>query len=108
MSEQEPTTGELSRLIKRVEGTIGELRAEFREVAAEWRAQIAAAALIAQRVTQLESSQKDQEDRLRLVETDLAGRKENAEKSKRTNMWISTVIAVAGVATGVVIKLMGG
>jgi hypothetical protein len=107
-SGQEPTTGELSRLIQRVEGRIGELSLEIRELAAEWRAQIAAGALLNQRVGHLESSQSDQEARLRLVEQDLAGRKESAEKSKRANMWIATAIAAAGLILGQVVNLIGG
>lgn len=106
MVENEPTTGELSRLIQRVEGTIAELRTEIRELAAEWRAQIAAGALLTQRVGQLETSQKDQEDRLRLVEQDLAGRKEAAEKSRKVNMWIATAISLVGLTAGVVFDLV--
>lgn len=104
---QEPTTGELSRLIQRVEGRIGELSLEIRDLAAEWRAQIAAGALLNQRVGHLESSRGDQEARLRLVEQDLAGRKESAEKSKRTNMWIATAITVAGLIVTLVFNLLG-
>ncbi|MEU6713034.1 hypothetical protein ABZ897_16250 [Nonomuraea sp. NPDC046802] len=107
MADQEPTTGELSRLIQRVEGRIGDLSLEIRELAAEWRAQIAAHALLGQRVGHLETSQADQETRLRLVEQDLAGRKEAAEKSRRANMWIATAITVAGLVVTLVFNLLG-
>ncbi|TMR93283.1 hypothetical protein [Nonomuraea basaltis] len=107
MADQEPTTGELSRLIQRVEGRIGDLSLEIRELAAEWRSQIAAGALLSQRVGQLESSQGDQEARLRLVEQDLAGRKESAEKSRRTNMWIATGITICGLIITLVFNLLG-
>ncbi|MEV0996779.1 hypothetical protein [Nonomuraea sp. NPDC050202] len=107
MAEQEPTTGELSRLIQRVEGRIDALSLEIRELATEWRAQIAAQALLGQRVGHLEGSQADQEARLRLVEQDLAGRKESAEKSRRTNMWIATGIAATGLFLSQVLDLFG-
>ncbi|MFI6637197.1 hypothetical protein ACIBI7_50650 [Nonomuraea fuscirosea] len=107
MAEQEPTTGELSRLIQRVEGRIDALGLEIRELAAEWRAQIAGVALLNQRVGHLETSQDDQEARLRLVEQDLAGRKESAEKSRRNNMWIATGIAAAGLVLNQVFDLIG-
>ncbi|MFI6900261.1 hypothetical protein ACIBKY_03315 [Nonomuraea sp. NPDC050394] len=107
MAEQEPTTGELSRLIQRVEGRIDALGTEIRDLAAEWRGQIASGALVSQRVGQLESSQSDQESRLRLVEQDLSGRREAAEKSRRANMWIATGITVCGLIITLIFNLMG-
>ncbi|GAA3627862.1 hypothetical protein GCM10022419_136240 [Nonomuraea rosea] len=44
---------------------------------------------------------------IRLLVAALAvGRKENAEKSRRTNMWTATVIAAIGLVVTIVFNLM--
>ncbi|GAA4209437.1 hypothetical protein GCM10022252_75980 [Streptosporangium oxazolinicum] len=105
-AEQEPTRGELSRSMGRMENMITELRSEFREVMGEWRTHIASAALLSQRVGQMEASHSDQETRLRLVERDMAGRKEAGEKSRRMNMWIASAISMSGVVITLVFNLV--
>ncbi|MEU4703406.1 hypothetical protein [Nonomuraea dietziae] len=97
---------ELFRLFKSLQLTMGELRTELRELAVERRTQITAGALLDQRVGMLEGNDKDQEGRLRLVEQDLAGRKESAEKSRRSNMWVATGIAALGLSLNLVFDLV--
>ncbi len=90
-----------------------ELKAEFRQLAADWREQMAVGALTAQRVTQVDEKLAELADkvadldrRLRVAETDHAAKQEAAERSRRASTWISVAVAVVGLVATVVFNVI--
>ncbi|SDH69183.1 hypothetical protein SAMN05421505_12098 [Sinosporangium album] len=124
--DDEPTAGELWRVIRRVEESmkevrgelrdgITELRSELREVVSVLRGEATSRALLTHRVEQLEAGHADQETRLRLAMDDLAARKKEAqeeqkaaERERRVNRWIMTALSALAIGVTLVFNLLKG
>ncbi|GHE31889.1 hypothetical protein GCM10017673_38310 [Streptosporangium violaceochromogenes] len=112
--DEEPTRGELARSMSRLEGMIGELKADIKMFAATWSAQAAAGSVLALRVEALEAWKVDitrefdlAEKRLDQAEKELFARQDAYERENERRRQVSGRVSIGIAAVGMVVAIVG-